>query len=140
MTIKDFAKKTGRCEADIKSWIEKGWIPGARGDYIPNSARIPYTLRRAKKVPAIIRSILKACSENKGISAALYGVSEEAFQAIIASMIKDGLIVGYIEDEVTYYNITYKGDQYRKVFKPSDWIALAAAFAAWFPVLMQMLQ
>ena len=138
MTISEFAKKTGHSEVVVRDWVEKEWIAGAKNDYIPPSARVPYTNRRAKKMPAIIKSILNACSKNMGVTAALYGISEEYFQAIIASMIKDGLIEDYIEDGVTYYIITIKGDQCRRVFKSSDWIALAAAFAAWFPVLMQM--
>lgn len=48
MTIKEFAVKYGVLEITVMSWIEQGYIPGAHDDFVPNSARKPYTQARAK--------------------------------------------------------------------------------------------
>lgn len=112
MNIKDFATKCGVLEATVKEWIKKGYVPGAQGDYIPPSARQPYTVTRAKTGSAIVRSMLKACNNHYGIFAGIYNISQDAFDAYVKSLLDGGYIIAYEEDGVTYYNITVKGIEF----------------------------
>ena len=36
-------------QATVMNWIAKGYVPGADMNYIPDSAREPYTAARAKR-------------------------------------------------------------------------------------------
>lgn len=51
MTISDFATKVKISEKTVIKWINNGYIPGAsvENNYVPDSARKPYTKARAKK-------------------------------------------------------------------------------------------
>ena len=138
MTAIEFAEDHSRQPRTVRSWIQKGLIPGAHDDYVPGSAREPDTMARARKGYPLLKRILKACAEGKGVSAEIYQISPEQFQACIDSLIRDGLVIAHEEDGITYYDATISGHEKLTVLKPADWIALAAAFASWFPVLMQL--
>ena len=60
MTIKEFMNNNGlKNRSTVEKWINDELIPNAsiENDYIPNSARVPYTKARAKKAESIYRSI-----------------------------------------------------------------------------------
>lgn len=59
MTISDFATKHTISERTVRVWIEKGYIPGASlaEDYVPASARKPYTKARAKPAMPFIAAL-----------------------------------------------------------------------------------
>ncbi len=109
MTIRQFAEKHTVTLKTIKGWMKKGYIPGAHDDYIPDSARKPYTATKARKGTDIIRSILKACDNHWSVFAAMYGISDAEFGNYIVSLLSAGLISDYQEDGITYYNITASG-------------------------------
>ena len=140
MTIKEFAEKCGKGSKTVRTWIEKGYLPGANADedYIPDFAREPYTLARAKKGQALIKSILKACNDEKAIFPEIFHISVDHFNVLITSLIQEGLITAYKVDLATYYVITNKGSQELKTFKTSDWINLAGVITTIFPTLMQI--
>lgn len=51
MTISDFATEVKTSEKTVIKWINNGYIPGAsvENNYVPDSARKPYTKARAKE-------------------------------------------------------------------------------------------
>lgn len=138
MTINDFAIEKHTKPSTVKEWIQKGLIPGAHDDYVPNSARKPYNAR-AKKGASLLKSMMKACSRSEGITSATYHLSDLHFQACIDSLIRDGMIYSHVEDGVTYYDLTTKGHENLRMFKPSYWISLAAACVSLLPILAQIL-
>ncbi len=109
MTIKEFMKNNGlKHRSTVEKWINDELIPNAsiENDYIPNSARIPYTKARAKKAESIYRSILKACRERKHVLPKIYKMSLEEFNQYINQLENVGLISRRIEDGVEYYDIS----------------------------------
>jgi len=74
MTPEEFAVKCDKSLPTVMNWIAKGYVPGADMNYIPDSAREPYTAARAKNGIARIKSILKACCDGKGVVPALFGM------------------------------------------------------------------
>lgn len=121
VTIEEFARMNDVKPSTVRGWISKGFIPGAHDDYIPLSARRPYTDTRAKGGTAIIRSILFACENSLGITASLYGLSEPAFCSYIDQMLNDGYISSYEEDGATYYNIAPSGAELLRNWNKKDW-------------------
>lgn len=114
MTIDEFATRTQTKKSTVISWVSKGLIPGAYGEYVPDSARMPYTRARAKTGESIIKSILKACNAKMGICAGIYGIAEEDFNTYISGLISGGYIASYEADGVQYYNITTAGISFLK--------------------------
>lgn len=92
----------------VEKWINDELIPNAsiENDYIPNSARVPYTKARAKKAESIYCSILKACRERKHVLPKIYKMSSEEFNQYINQLENAGLINRRIEDGVEYYDIS----------------------------------
>ena len=138
MTVKEFAFENHTTIETVKGWICKGLIPGAHDDYVPNSARKPYNAR-AKKGCSLLRSMMKACSKGEGFTSATYHLSDEHFQACVDYLIRDGLVYSHVEDDITYYDLTFKGRDSLRVFTPSNWISLATACVSVLPMLNQIL-
>lgn len=110
MTIKEFMENNGlKHRTTVENWINDKLIPNAsvENDYIPNSARIPYTKARAKKAESIYHSILKACRERKHVLPKIYKMSSEEFNQYINQLENSGLINRRIEDGVEYYDIFF---------------------------------
>ena len=118
MTIDEFATKMQIKRGTVISWVSKGFIPGAHDDYVPDSARKPYTRARAKTGDSIIKSILKACNVQMCVCAGLYGISEVDFNTYITGLIDKGFIAAFEADGVQYYNITARGVDYLDNKKP----------------------
>lgn len=138
MTVKEFAFTNHTTIETVKSWVSKGLIPGAHDDYVPNSARKPYNAR-AKKGYSLLKSMMKACSKGEGITPATYHLTDEHFQACVDCLIKEGFIFSHVEDGITYYDLTTKGHDNLKAYKPSNWISLVTAFVSILPILNQVL-
>ena len=125
-------------QATVMNWIAKGYVPGADMNYIPDSAREPYTAARAKNGIARIKSILKACCDGKGVVPALFGMTQMQFDACMQYPEQEGYIYKYVEDGCTYYDGTPKGQDSLQKFKKSDWIALFTTGASIFPAIVQL--
>ena len=138
MTVKDFAFTNNTSIKTVKSWINKGLIPGAHDDYVPDSARRPFNAR-AKKGYSLLKSMMKACSKGEGFTPATYHLTDEHFQACVDYLIRDGLVFSHIEDDITYYDLTVKGRDNLRVFTPSNWISLATACISIMPMLSQIM-
>lgn len=138
MTIKEFAFENHTTIETVKGWVCKGLIPGAHDDYVPNSARRPYNAR-AKKGYSLLKSMMKACSKGEGITPATYHLTAEHFRACVDYLISEGLIFSHIEDDITYYDLTTKGHDNLRIFKPSNWISLATACVSVLPFLSQII-
>ena len=139
MTIVEFADQCGKREPTVRGWIEKGYVPGASivDDYVPNSAREPYTSTRAKKSVAIMKAVLKACNSRRGVVGALFGMGEEEFLAMMNSLEENGYVYSFSEDGVTYYNTTIIGEE--KITHKKDLIAIANILAAMSPGFLALL-
>lgn len=117
MNIEEFARKLDKNTDTVRNWVDHHYIPGVRtdeeGNYIiPNSARKPYTETRARNKAAIYKSMVKACDKGCGITAELYKISDAEFQSYIQQLLDLQYICSYVEDGVTYYNITPTGAEW----------------------------
>ena len=54
-------------------------------------------------------------------------------------LIKERFIFSHVEDGITYYDLTTKGHDNLKAYKPSNWISLVTAFVSILPILNQVL-
>lgn len=108
MDIAMFASNNNLKKDTVVKWIKQDLIPRAdlENDYVPDSARIPYTSARAKNAKAIYKSMVKASLQRKHILPRLYGICEDEFQGYVSRLINVGLIEPRISDEVTYYDAT----------------------------------
>lgn len=98
-----------RKETVIK-WILNRYIPGANlaSNYIPDSARVPYTATRARTAQAIYKSIVKAAEQCKHIVPELYEITKDEFDGYIRRLVQGGYIEIRISDDVEYYDATLK--------------------------------
>lgn len=123
MTIRDFADQNNKNIKTVINWITQGFMPGANleNNYIPNSARQPYTEAKgkAKKVQAIYFSIVQACKKRKHVFPGIYGITETEFNNYINQLINNGLITKRYEDGVTYYDATIEAckQEYKELMK-----------------------
>lgn len=119
MTIEQFMKnnRIKRKETVIK-WIKNDLIPGAilEDDFIPNSARVPYTRARARNVQGVYVSIFNAANTRKHVLPKLYGIGFEEFEHYITQMERAGLIERRITDEITYYDVTINAEKPSRKF------------------------
>lgn len=106
MTISDFAKKVKTSEKTTIGWIKKDYVPGAsiENNYVPDSARKPYTRTRARKSDAIYCSIVKACINRCHVVPALYGICADEFSGYIDRLVAAGYIFKRVTDGITYYD------------------------------------
>ncbi len=106
MTIKEFAKEKNKKEKLVVSWIRKDLIPRASVDnnFIPASARIPYTKARAKTAKGRYISMVKATERFYHIIPKLYGICKDEFDAYIQRLVDAGLIVRRLTDGIEYYD------------------------------------
>ena len=82
MTIDVFIYNYGLKRKDtFISWIKNGLIQCANleKDYVPDSARPPYTKARAKKAGAIYVSIVKASCNRQHVLPKLYRRGDDEF-------------------------------------------------------------
>ena len=132
MTINQFCEKTDSRRSKVLDWIKRGYIPGAdlEKDYIPDSARVPFTGARAKKATSIYASIIKAAINRKHVLPCLYrNLCEDEFYGYIDRLERYGLIEKRVTDGITYYDATplTLNDKWNKVLQVIDTIVNAAA-------------
>ena len=108
MTIQEFSDRNWKQISTVKKWIKKGWIPGAsiEKNYVPDSARVPYTAARAKKPKAVYASMVKACLAQQHIMPELYHISQEEFDGYVCELVNKGLLRKRITDGIIYYDAT----------------------------------
>ncbi|MBR2372400.1 MAG: hypothetical protein IKA90_05990 [Clostridia bacterium] len=113
MTIEQFAKIKGKKKKLVVSWVKNGLIPGAslEKNYIPDSARIPYTKARAKTSKARYVSMVRASEGFYHILPQLYGICKEEFDAYVQRLVDAGLIARRNTDGVDYYDTVYDSSQ-----------------------------
>lgn len=123
MTLDDFVTKCGKSDKTVRSWLEKGYVPGAyiiedtNSWYIPDSARVPYTKRKPRNGGVgMYKSIAKAVSEGYGVCAELYhNVSQQQFEMYTKQLIDAGIITFYSKDGIIYYETTLKTADFLKM-------------------------
>lgn len=118
MTIERFAEKNNVKEKRVKGWIEKELIPRADLDenYVPDSARQPYTKARAREASSIYLSIVRASNKRFHVLPKLYGICNDEFEGYINRLVAAGLIVKRVSDKVTYYDATLEVINVNKKF------------------------
>ena len=102
----------------VIDWILENLIPGANleEDFIPDSARPPYTKARAKNAKAIYYSIVVASSKRYHVFPRLYGICEEEFNGYIDRLVAANLIAIRITDDIVYYDATIAGVNINRQF------------------------
>lgn len=116
MTIDEFMKRHNLNKKTVTSWISQGFIPGAElsNDFVPDSARIPYTKARAKTADSIYCSIIKGTRKLFHVLPQIYKICPEEFNTYIEQLEQAGLIVRRITDGITYYDSTLKSTKYNR--------------------------
>lgn len=108
MTIETFAEYHNVKDKTVKDWIKKELIPGAilEKNYIPDSARVPYTKARAQNARAIYVSIVKGSSNLKHVLPKLYKICDDEFDGYVDRLEGAGFIQRRVSDGITYYDAT----------------------------------
>ena len=90
----------------VIKWILENLIPGADlvSDYVPDSARPPYTKARAKNVNSIYYSIVDASRKRYHVLPKIYKICEDEFNGYIDRLVNANLIEIRITDNITYYD------------------------------------
>lgn len=107
MTIDEYAQKYSvKKKETVIKWILDGLVPGAdlATNYIPDSARQPYTNARAKSADSIYYSIVKATKNLYHVTAKIYNLYDDEFNGYINRLVEAGLIIIRVTDGVTYYD------------------------------------
>ena len=107
MTLNDYMEKYSIKKHRLTEWIKKGLIPGADiiNNYIPDSARKPYTCTRAKKPKAIYKSILKATDQGQHVLPAIFKICQDEFDGYIKRLEEAGKIIVRTTDNIEYYDL-----------------------------------
>ena len=108
MNIDKFAFNNRIKRKTVEDWIKKGLIPNAdlEKNFVPDSARPPFTKARAKNVNSIYVSMVRASFERKHILPILYKICEDEFNGYIERLVLAGCIEKRVSDGVTYYDAT----------------------------------
>ena len=109
MTIEEFMINYNiKNKKKILNWISEDLIPGAniKNNYVPNSARPPYTKARAKNSQAIYHSIVLASSRRYHVLPKIYRICEDEFNGYIKRLVEANLISVRVTDDITYYDAT----------------------------------
>lgn len=108
MEIQTFMQNRGITNRKkVEKWINAGLIPNAdlENDYVPDSARIPYTNARAKTPDSIYWSIIEATKKGYHVLPQMYHICQEEFDSYINHLEEAHFIARRITDGVTYYDI-----------------------------------
>lgn len=119
MTLENFMENYGlKNKKTVVDWISKGYIPGANleKNYVPDSARPPYTRARAKNAESIYMSIVDASYKRRQVFPALYRLCDEEFESYIENLVKAGLIIKRITDGVIYYDAAVQVENLKRKF------------------------
>lgn len=118
MTIETFAEYHNVKDKTVKDWIKKDLIPGANleKNYIPDSARVPYTEARAKNARAIYVSIVKGSGALKHVLPKLYKICDDEFNGYIDRLEDAKLIQRRVSDGITYYDATIEACKIKEEF------------------------
>lgn len=121
MTFQDFMLKHKlKNSSTVRSWIEKGYIPGAdyNENFIPDEAKPPYVRAKAKKPGKIYISIVRAIVNGyRPIPDKYETITEKEFYDIyMASLVSSGIIIAHTDTTlgVTNYYPSEKAMAYVK--------------------------
>lgn len=107
MTITTFMNNYGiKKKETVIKWILEDLIPSADigKDYVPDSARPPYTRARAKSSDSIYYSIVDASRKRCHVLPKIYKICEGEFNGYISRLVEANLIVIRTTDNITYYD------------------------------------
>ena len=107
MTIDTFMSNYGiKKKETVIKWIVEDLIPGAdlASDYVPNSARPPYTKARVKDADSIYCSIVAASRKRYHVLPKIYKICDDEFNGYINRLVEANLISIRVTDNITYYD------------------------------------
>ena len=119
MTIDVFMKNNNiKKKETVIKWIIEGLIPGGdlANNYVPDSARVPFTQARAKGAKSIYCSIIKATSKQRHVLPQLYNICLDEFNGYIDRLEAAGLIVKRETEGVMYYDLPLNKPKYTRKF------------------------
>lgn len=119
MTLEKFMENYGlKNKRTIVDWISNGYLPGAdlEKNYVPDSARPPYTKARARNAGSIYTSIVVASYKRRHVFPSLYKLCDEEFESYIDELVKAGLIVRRTTGGITYYDATVQAEDPKRKF------------------------
>ena len=102
----------------VIKWISKDLIPGAdlTADYVPDSARPPYTKARAKDADSIYCSIVAASYNRYHVLPKIYKICDDEFNGYINRLVEANLISIRVTDNITYYDTPLTAKKCRRKF------------------------
>ncbi len=118
MTIEQFSSLKNVKIQTVRKWVKEGLIPKAdiEKNFVPDSARCPFTNARAKNTKAIYISMVKAAYNKKHILPVLYGICDDEFDGYVHRLIQAGFLEKRIRDGVVYYDATIKAGEINQRF------------------------
>ena len=119
MTIETFMSNYSiRKKETVIKWIIDGLIPGAdlTTNFVPDSARRPFTCARAKNADAICCSIVTASRKLYHVMPQIYKICTDEFNGYINRLVEAKLIVIRVTDNITYYDSTLTEKNCNKKF------------------------
>lgn len=119
MTINAFMHNYGiKKKETVIKWILDDLIPGSNlgADYVPDSARPPYTKARAQNTQSIYHSIVVASRNRCHVLPKLYNICEDEFNSYINQLVAANLITIRETDGITYYDATPTGQNGTRKF------------------------
>ena len=119
MTIDTFKYNYGiKKKETVIKWILENLIPGADlgADYVPDSARPPYTKARAKDADSIYCSIVTASRKRYHVLPKIYKICDDEFNGYINRLAEANLISIRVTDNITYYDTTLTAQNCNRKF------------------------
>ena len=119
MTIDTFMNNYGiKKKETVIKWIMENLIPGADlvSNYVPDSARPPYTKARAKDAHSIYYSIVDASRKRYHVLPQIYKMCEDEFNGYINRLAEANLIAIRVTDNITYYDTPLPATNCNKKF------------------------
>ncbi len=107
MTPNEYMERYGIKKRRLTEWAKTGLIPGAdlANNYIPDSARKPYTCTRARKPKAIYKSILKATEQGQHVLPVIFKICQDEFDGYIKRLEEAGKIIVRTTENIEYYDL-----------------------------------
>lgn len=119
MTIDIFMNNYGiKKKETVIKWVLEDLIPGSDlvNDFVPDSARPPYTKARVKNADSIYCSIVAASKKRYHVLPKIYKICDDEFNGYINRLVEANLISIRVTDNITYYDTPLTEKQCNRKF------------------------
>lgn len=120
MTVDDFMNRFDiKRRSRVMSWYDSNYIPGAYKNelgeiVIPEEAIPPFTGARAKQGDAVYLSLLRGVCKRRHVLPQIYNMSKNEFDFYINTLVRAGLIIVDVINDIEYYRPTLLAEEYVK--------------------------